>query len=66
MRIISKRYLTEAEVKQWIGLTQDQLDRLRRENNFPNIKVNKLVRMYPLKEVEEWLQGKVEYSEVTE
>jgi DNA-binding Xre family transcriptional regulator len=52
MRIISKKYLTESEIKEWLGLTTDQLDRLRLEGKLPFIRVNKLSRMYPLKEVE--------------
>jgi hypothetical protein len=62
MRIISKKYLTESEIKEWLGLTTDQLDRLRLEGKLPFIRVNKLSRMYPLKEVEIWLGGKMENS----
>ena len=64
MRIISKKYLTENEVREWLGLTSDQLDRLRLEENLPFIRVNKLVRMYPLKEVEYWLDLKTENKAV--
>ena len=63
-RIISKKYLTENEVREWLGLTSDQLDRLRLEENLPFIRVNKLVRMYPLKEVEYWLDLKTENKAV--
>lgn len=58
MRIISKKYLTEAEVCQWFNITTDQLDRLRLERDFPYSPVIKSVRMYLLEDVEAWMHQK--------
>ncbi|UCG07117.1 MAG: hypothetical protein JSV83_00210 [Desulfobacterales bacterium] len=64
MRIISKKYLTEGETIQWLGCTREQLDNLRLEEGLPFIRVTRTIRKYPLKEIELWLQGRIEVSSV--
>lgn len=58
-RIISKKYLTENEVREWLGLTSDQLDRLRLNGGLPYVRITRTVRKYPVKEIEAWLRNRV-------
>jgi len=63
MRIISKKYLSEGEIIQWLEISRDQLDNLRLEDGLPFIRVTRTIRKYPLKEVEAWLQARIEVSD---
>jgi len=56
---MSKKFLTENEVREWLGLTSDQLDRLRLNGGLPYVRITRTVRKYPVKEIETWLRNRV-------
>ncbi|NIP33118.1 hypothetical protein GWN26_14085 [Candidatus Saccharibacteria bacterium] len=64
MRIISKKFLSEGELIQWLEISRDQLDKLRLEEGLPFIRVTRTIRKYPLKEIEQWLQERVVTNEI--
>jgi hypothetical protein len=46
----------------WFEISREQLDVLRLEKGLPFIRITHTTRKYPLKEVESWMQGKIEVS----
>ncbi len=59
----ANQFLNEKEMMEWMDVNRKQLAYLRKVSGLPFIEIHRNVKMYPEKEVCEWLVNRINRNE---